>query len=115
VDLNVGLDYVEKDRTPAAQSVSCRYANWRLVNWNYVVELCLLGYNDLQSVESKPTFQRNVPAPSFGVEAKQEAGDKQTLLGLHLNLEVGSDVFLRNVGRFSADYTSLYLRRWDSR
>jgi hypothetical protein len=33
------------------------------------------------------------------------------LLGLLFDPEDGSDIFLRNVGRLSTDYTALYSRR----
>jgi hypothetical protein len=41
-------------------------------------ELCLLEYNDVQSVERQPTFRRNVTS-IFRVEeyAKQETSKKQ--------------------------------------
>jgi hypothetical protein len=74
-------------------------------------EVYLLGYNTVQSVESKPTFRRNMSPPSSGSKnkpgAKQGSGSSGYschllqagfFLGLFVNPEDGGDMFLRNVG-----------------
>jgi hypothetical protein len=43
-----------------------------------------------------------------------KAGGKQNLLGLFFDPEDGGEMFLRNVGRLSTDYTALYPRRYYS-
>jgi hypothetical protein len=63
-------------------------------------EYCLLGYNAVWSVESQPMLKQ--VASSF------HAG---FLLGLFLDPEDGGDMFLRNVGWLSSDYTALCPRR----
>jgi hypothetical protein len=92
-------------------------------------EYCLLGYNAVQSVESHPTFRRNISPPSSGSKNKlskkpawkQAASTARVLLatsfhagfllGLFFDPEDGGDMFLRNVGWLLTDYTALYPRR----
>jgi hypothetical protein len=49
------------------QCILCRI--WRSHSDGYE-EFCLLGYNGVQSVESHPTFRRNIPPPSSGSKNK---------------------------------------------
>jgi hypothetical protein len=78
-------------------------------------EFYLLGYNVVQSVERQPTYQRNMLHPSSGLKSSAcyllHTG---FLLGLFFDPEDGSDVFFRNVGCLSTDYTALYPRRQNS-
>jgi hypothetical protein len=37
----------------------------------YIEEFCVLGYNAVSSVESRPMFRRNMSLPSSGSENKQ--------------------------------------------
>jgi hypothetical protein len=64
----------------------------------YRQHLCI-GFEVLKSVESQPTFQNNMPP---------------FLLDLFFHLEDGGDIFLRNVGCLSIDYTVLYPRSYNS-
>jgi hypothetical protein len=84
-------------------------------------EYYLLGYNAAQSVESHPTFRRNISPPSSG--SKNTPGKKPAwkqvartarLARLVLFDPEGGDMFLRNVHWLSTDYTALYPRRWCS-
>jgi hypothetical protein len=71
-------------------------------------DFCLMGCNAVQSVENQPMFRMNTSPPSSFAFCLLHAG---FLLGLFFNPEDGSDMFLRNVSRLSANYTSLYYRR----
>jgi hypothetical protein len=72
--------------------------------------------------EIQVTFKKNLSPPSSGLKIKKtrkqnEAGSKHTsvhagfLNSLLLDSEIGGDIFLRNVGCISLNYTALYPRR----
>jgi hypothetical protein len=69
-------------------------------------ELYLLGYNPVLSVKYQPTFQKNtspaILSACFHVDV---------LFGLFFDYEDGGDMFLRNIGWHSTDYTALYPER----
>jgi hypothetical protein len=78
-------------------------------------------YNPVCSVESQPTFQRNISPPSSGSKSKPSKKPAWKwmatcfhtgfLLGLFFNHEDGGDIFLQNISWLSIDYTALYPRR----
>jgi hypothetical protein len=77
-----------------------------------------LGYNTVYSVESQPTFRRNMLPPSSKLnKSSKKLPWKQVtsrcfhagfLLGL-FDPEDWRDMFLRNVGWLSTHYTALYV------
>jgi hypothetical protein len=80
---------------------------WGSHNGGYE-HFCLMGDNAVQSVESQPTFRRNMSPPSSSSFCLLHVG---FLHGLFFSHEDGSDMFLWNVGRLSTDYIALYCRR----
>jgi hypothetical protein len=67
----------------------------------------------------QPTFRRNISPPSSGSKKKfqQEPASKQVASRINCdpeNPEDGGDMFLRNVGCISTDYTASHPRRWYS-
>jgi hypothetical protein len=67
----------------------------------------LLVYNIVESVNSQPTFRKNMPPPSYSARYLLHAG---FLLDLSVDTEDGGDMFLWNVGWFLTDCTKLYPR-----
>jgi hypothetical protein len=77
-------------------------------------------------VESQPTFRTKMPTLSSGSKNKprKKPSVKQlasrTLLDVGFSLglsfygEDGGDIFFRNIGRLSTDYTALHHRRYNS-
>jgi hypothetical protein len=58
-------------------------------------EFYLLGHNAMYSVESQPTFRRNLSPPSSGSKNKLS---KKPEKRWQAQTEDGGDMFLRNVG-----------------
>jgi hypothetical protein len=73
-------------------------------------EFYLLGYNYVQSVESQPTFRRNISPPSLLATCFHVG----FLFGLVFDFEVRRCMFLRNVCWLPVDYTALHPRRYNS-
>jgi hypothetical protein len=58
----------------------------------------LLRYNVVKSVESQPTFRRNMSHPPSGSSSVCHLFQGGFSLGLFFDPEGGGDMFLRNVG-----------------
>jgi hypothetical protein len=95
-------------------------------------EFYLLGYNAVYSIESQPTFRKNMSPPSSGSKNKQSKKlvwkyvasrnsapldtwfHTGVLFGLCFNSEYEDDVFFRNVGWLLTDNMAFYSRRQSS-
>jgi hypothetical protein len=66
-------------------------------------EYHLLGYNAVYTIECQPTCRRDISAPSFM---------QVSCSAYFFDPEDGGDMFLRNVGWYGTDYTTLYTRKW---
>jgi hypothetical protein len=65
-------------------------------------ELHLLEYDPMHTIESQPTFRRNISNPPSELKIHEtrnhhEAGNKQLLLSLIVNPDNGDEMFPRNV------------------
>jgi hypothetical protein len=84
------------------------------INKLILEEFYLLRYNAMQSTERQLTFRSNTSPPSSEMKSKSNkkhgARSKQSS-GLLFNPEYGGHMFLRNVGRLSSVYKTLYHRR----
>jgi hypothetical protein len=74
-----------------------------------IQEFYLLGYNAVQSVESQPTFRRNISPhfPGSKIKSREKPNLPAScgfLLGLFFDLENGGDVLLHKVYYISAIY-----------
>jgi hypothetical protein len=70
-----------------------------------VKEHCLLGYNTVYSIENQPTLRRNMQPTS------PESPILCCILLNWFDHEDAGNIFLRNIGWFSTDYTEFYARR----
>jgi hypothetical protein len=85
--------------------LSTSYTIWGSRSCGYG-EFHLLEYSAFQSAENQPKFRRNMSPPSSG--SKNKSSKKPVWCGQLL--QTG----FQYVGLFSADFTGLYPRRWNS-